>query len=306
MKAVFFLILLFSTLSSHKQTTRTEHLQQPTPEAISFSGRPLYTKPAEPSALLKSDSIIKTIKNKINLTEDDIVEIGKQLVATNRYKLAVTNYSEGLSKYPSSFKLLRNRGHRYITLRQLDNALADLLKAEKLIPTSNDEMEYGLDGKPTATVRHQIYYHIGVYHYLKKNFTKSAAAFEKALATAGDSKNTVGATDWLYNCYQRLGQSEKAKKIVEPITPNYLEEKDQAYFRRILLYKGLITPEELVDSHLLPDKMTVQDVTKLYGLASWYRYQGNEEKAISLYKIILQSDAWPGFAYAAAEKEMLK
>ena len=205
-----------------------------------------------------------------------------------------------------SYKLLRNRGHRYITLRQLDNAIADLLKAEKLIPSSNDVMEYGLDGKPTATVRHQIYYHIGVYHYLKKDFSKSAAAFEKALATAGDSKNIVGATDWLYNCYQRIGQSEKAKKIIEPITVNYLEEKDQPYFKRILLYKGVITPEELIDVGMQADKMTVQDVTKLYGLASWYRYQQNEEKATSLVKIILQSDAWPGFAYAAAEIEMLK
>ncbi len=306
MKAAFLLMLLLSSLTGLGQTGLSENSQQPALEAFSFSGKPLYAKAAEPSALLKSDSIIKTIKNKTDLNEDDFVEIGKQLVATNRYKLAVTNYSEGLAKYPASYKLLRNRGHRYITLRQLDNAMADLLKAEKIIPIGTDVMEYGLDEKSTATVRHQIHYHIGVCHYLKKDFTRSAAAFEKALATAGDSKNIVGASDWLYNCYQRIGQSEKAKKIVEPITPNYLEEKDQPYFRRIMLYNGFITPEELVDSNMQPDKMSVQDITKLYGLASWYQYQGNKEKATSLYKIILQSDLWPGWAYAAAEKEFLK
>ncbi len=46
-------------------------------------------------------------------------------------------------------------------------------------------MEVGLDGKPTATVRHQIWYHIGVYHYLSGNYSKAAAAFEQAVATGG-------------------------------------------------------------------------------------------------------------------------
>jgi tetratricopeptide (TPR) repeat protein len=298
--AVIFLFLL--SCAGNKEQVYSE---SPAPQALSFSGKPLFSKPAEPAVLSKSDSIIDAIKSKGEISEDDFVEIGKQLVGTARYKLAVDNYSEGLSKYPDSYKLLRNRGHRFITLRQLDDAMKDLTKAEALIRSEPDVMEYGLDGKPTATVRHQIWYHIGVCHYLNKDYGQSAAAFEKALATAGDSKNVVGASDWLYNSYMRLGLKDKAESLLAPITPDLDTDREQAYFRRIMLYKGVIKPEELIDVRMAPDKMSVQDVTKLYGLANWYAYHGDTDTAGLLYKTILQSDAWPGFAYAAAEKEVL-
>ena len=300
------LLFMFSCAKQKEQTaTDSDQTSAPSPEAISFSGKPLYSKPAEPAALKKSDSTIATLKNKGVLTEDDYVEIGKQLVATARYKQAVGNYTEGLAKFSNSYKLLRNRGHRFITLRQLEKAITDLTKAEELIRTEPDVMEYGLDGKPTATVRHQIWYHIGVYHYLTKNYDKSAEAFEKALTTAGDLKNVMGASDWLYNSYQRLGQKEKAETLLKSITPDADTDRENSYFRRIMLYKGVITPEELIDVNMPPEKMSVQEVTKVYGLANTYAYRGDEKKAIELYNIILKSDAWPGFAYAAAEKDLM-
>lgn len=298
------ILVAFCSCSRQKESVENS-VAANEPEAISFSGKPLFAKPVEPAALAKSDSSINAIRSKENLTEDDFVEIGKHYVATNRYKLAISNYSEGLSKFPNSYKLLRNRGHRYITLRKLNEAIKDLKKAEELIPAVGEEMEYGLDGKPTATVRHQIYYHIGVYQFLKKDYIKAAAAFEKALAAADNSKNIVGASDWLYNCYMRIGRKDKADELLRPITPDYVEDKDQAYFRRVLFYKRLIKDEELIDIAMLPEKMSIQDVTKLYGLANWYKYQGNSAKSKELYMLVLQSDGWPGFAYAAAEKEMI-
>ena len=303
--SIHLLMLLFMfSCAKQKEQTATDSGQS-SPETNSFSGKPLYSKPAEPIALRKSDSTIAAIKNKEELSEDDYVEIGKFLVATARYKQAVENYTDGLAKFSKSYKLLRNRGHRFITLRQLENAIADLTKAEELIRTEPDIMEYGLDGKATATVRHQIWYHLGVYHYLTRSYDKSAEAFEKALATGGDLKNVVGASDWLYNSYQRLGQKEKAENLLKPIKPDADTDRENSYFRRIMFYKGVITPEELIDVNMPPEKMSVQDVTKLYGLANTYAYRGQKEKAIELYNIILKSDAWPGFAYAAAEKDLM-
>lgn len=303
MKPILFFILSFFLLSCAKKTEQAA-TTEPSPEAFSFSGKALYSNPAAPKALAKSDSSIAAIRSKGELTEDDYVEIGKQLVGTARYKMAVDAYSEGLGKFSNSYKLLRNRGHRYITLRQLENSIADLTNAEELIRTEPDVMEYGLDGKPTATVRHQIWYHIGVYHFLKKDYAKSAAAFEQAVATGGDLKNVVGASDWLYNCYQRTNEKEKSVAVIKPITPESDTDRENAYFRRIMFYKGAIIQEELVNVNMPPDSMSVQEVTKLYGLANWYLYQGDKEKAKSFYSTILKSNAWPGFAYAAAEIEL--
>jgi tetratricopeptide (TPR) repeat protein len=302
MKYVSLIVLLAFALGCAKKAEPVVE-SAPSPQAISFAGKPLFATPPTAAALAKSDSAINVIKAKGDLTEDDYVEIGKQLVGTARYKEAVDNYTEGLAKTPNSYKLLRNRGHRYITLRQLDNCIADLTKAEELIRNEPDVMEYGLDGKPTATVRHQVWYHIGVYNYLIGDYQKAGAAFEQAVATGGDLKNVVGASDWLYNCYQRQGEKTKAEAVIKPIMPDADTDKENAYFRRIMLYKGVIKPEQLVRVTMAPDSMGVNEVTKMYGLANWYSYNGDPATAGMLYKTILQSNAWPGFAYAGAEKD---
>jgi tetratricopeptide (TPR) repeat protein len=274
-------------------------------EAISFAGKPLIAHQADSTALAKSDSIIAAIKSKAEMSEDDYVDVGRQLVSTYRYKLAVANFTDGLVKYPNSFKLLRNRGHRYITLRQLDNAIADLTKAEELIRPQSEVWEYDATGKPSASVQHQIWYHIGIYHYLKKDYAKSALAFEQALAWTHEPANIVGATNWLYDDYKRLGQDDKAVALLTPITPDYNMDHEHAYFKRLMLYKGIITPEELINVNKASDSLSVQDITRMYGLANWYAYKGDKDKATGLYHKILESSEWAGFAYAASEIEVL-
>jgi tetratricopeptide (TPR) repeat protein len=302
LSVLFATVLLIACAGNKEQGDKVV----PTPETLSFSGKPLFAMPATPQALAKADSVITAIKAKGNLTEDDYVEIGKQFAGTSRFSMALENYNEGLSKYPDSFKLLRNRGHRYINLRQLDNAIKDLTRAEELSRDQPDVMEYGLDGKATATVRHQIWYHIGVCHFLNRDYAQAATAFEKALATAneGSNGNIIGATDWLYNSYMKMGLKEKAEPLLAAINPDMDTDREQAYFRRIMLYKGIIKPEELINVNKSPDSLSVQEVTKLYGLANWYAFAGDKETARKLYKTILESNAWPGFAYAAAEKEL--
>jgi len=271
-----------------------------------LAGKPLYAPAADARALAHSDSAIRVVRAKGKLSEDDFVEIGRQLVQTARYKEAVEAYTEGLSAFPKSFKLLRHRGHRFLTVRKLDRCAADLLKARALMKGQADVWETDAAGKQTDTYQHQIEYHLGVYYFLMQQYVESVSAFEKSLAQAHDSKEIVGTTDWLYNAYQRNGQQVEAEKLLTTIPPDFSTDREQAYFRRILLYKGLIEPKDLVDESMFPARMTIQDVTKLYGLANWYRFRhGNQAKARELYVKILQATAsWPAFAYLAAEREL--
>jgi tetratricopeptide (TPR) repeat protein len=277
-----------------------------TPQAYSLSGKPLFSPAPDAKVLWKSDSVIQTIRSKSNLSEDDFIEIGKQLVATARYKEAVENYTTGLNKFPESFKLLRHRGHRYLTLRKLDLALNDLLKARDLIKSQPDTWEFDTEGKKTDTYQHQIEYHLGVDLFLHGAYKKAVKAFEKSLKEAHVGNEIVGTTDWLYHSYQRNGQEKEAQELLITITPDFNADHEQAYFRRIMFYKGIIKPNELVDETAPPEKLTIQDVTKLYGLANWYAFQGNKEKAKELYAKIIQSNSWPAFAYLASEIELAK
>jgi tetratricopeptide (TPR) repeat protein len=298
------LAAVFGCASQTDQKSATISLP-PGAEAVSFSGKPLYVRKPDSSVVRRSDSLLNILKSKPSLSEDDYVEVGRLLVTQNRYRDAIAKYTEGISMYPESFKLYRYRGHRYINLRQIDDAMIDLGKARDLMESQPEAMEFGGDGKPTATTQHQVWYHIGIYHYLKKDYASCAAAFEKALQATKEPNNIAGASDWLYNAYQRMGDKVKAENVLAPFTLDYpIEDKNYPYFRRLLLFKKLITPEELIEPAMDPTAMSVQDMTKLYGLANFHAYNGNAELANELYKKVLLTDQWLGFAYAGAELDV--
>ena len=305
MKYFAALLLFILMISCAPKKVETETSATPEPETTSFSGTPLYAKPADSLASIKSDSLIGAIRTKAELSEDDYIAIGRSLVGVNQFRKAVETYSEGLTKFPDSYRLLRHRGHRYINLRQLDKAIVDLNRAEELIRTAPEVYEYDAVGKQGATYQHQIWYHIGLYHFLKRDYATAASAFEKSLATSHAGGDQAGASDWLYNCYMRAGEKDKAAAVVKVFTADFnIENKDYPYYRRLLLFNGVIKPAELVDETKPIGDMTLYDMTKLYGLANWYRYQGDSTKAQSLYKKILESNEWAGFAYASAELDV--
>ncbi|NJR42151.1 MAG: insulinase family protein, partial [Akkermansiaceae bacterium] len=57
---------------------------------------------------------------------------------------------------------------------QLDNAIADLNRAEELIRDQPDVPEYDATGHETGTYQHWIWYHIGLYYFLNQAYIQAA------------------------------------------------------------------------------------------------------------------------------------
>lgn len=297
------MLLVLASCNGSRSSSEDKIAEEP--EAFSFSGQPLFARVADSTAQAKSDSLIQGIRSKPELSEDDFIAIGRSLSGIGQFRKAVDAYTEGLSKYANSYKLLRYRGHRYINLRQLNRAIVDLNKAEELIRPEQPVFEVDAAGKQGASYQHQIWYHIGLYHFLKGDYAKGAEAFEKSLATAYVGADKAGASDWLYNCYMRAGEKEKAAGIAKPFVLEFdIENKDYPYYRRLLLFNGVIQPAELVDENKAIGDMTLYEITKLYGLSNYYRYAGDTTRANLLCNKILQSPEWAGFAYASAELDV--
>ena len=178
-RILFAIILLLTYACSPKQEQAVEATTPSAAEAISFAGKPLFAPSVDPTLLARADSTIASLKAKSDLTEEDYIQIGLQLVASSRFKASIDNYTEGLAKYPESYKLLRHRGHRYISIRQLENAISDLNRAEELIRNQPDIPEYDASGQPTGTYQHWIWYHIGLYYFLNQAYLQAAPAYEK-------------------------------------------------------------------------------------------------------------------------------
>jgi hypothetical protein len=50
-------------------------------------------------------------------SEENFIWLGRRYAYLGDYTTAISTFSRGLAKYPQSYKLLRHRGHRYITTR---------------------------------------------------------------------------------------------------------------------------------------------------------------------------------------------
>ncbi len=301
---VLFLISCENRPSQEASTSVVEEVSPPQ-EAVSFGGKPLYQQVASEVALRKNDSLIALMDSKQSLSEEDYIKKAGYYVSTNRFRDAIAVYTEGIAEYPESYKIRRFRGHRYLSVRETEKAIIDLNEAVELLDeNSAKELENDASGKPWGTYEHWIWYHIGLYHYLNANYDKAAEAYQKCIATAINGKNVVGPSDWLYNTYQRMGEPEKAAKVIEPITPDYDTDRNHVYFKRVMLYKGIANPENFVDLTKPTDQWTAGDITLAYALGSWNQYNDKPEVAKSIYSKILETPVWNTWAYVVTDKEM--
>ena len=301
---VCLLILFFSSAGVGLTSAQSKE-----PEAISLFGQPLYRMSLSPEQKANLETNLVEAKanyEKDPANEENIVWYGRRLAYLGRYKEAIEVYSQGLERYQDSYKLLRHRGHRYITVREFDKAIADLEKASTLIEGVSDEIEPdgapNAAGKPRSTSHSNIWYHLGLAYYLNGEFEKALSSYRECLKFSKINDDMLVATaDWLYMTLLRLGKESEARTILGLINTDMDILENSAYHRRLLMYKGLVEPTELLDPANL-DEMNL--ITQGYGVANWYYVNGEKEKAKNLLEKILESNYWAAFGYIAAEADL--
>ena len=147
------------------------------------SGEPLYSPdpPAASKARLEADlAKAQAAYDKDPSSLDATVWLGRRLAYLGRFRDSIDVYTKGLKQHPKSAELYRHRGHRYVTVREFDKAIADLDKAAALIKGTPDVVEQ--DGAPNAkniprsTLQSNIWYHLALAHYLKADYEKARVA----------------------------------------------------------------------------------------------------------------------------------
>jgi tetratricopeptide (TPR) repeat protein len=238
---------------------------------------------------------------------DAIIWLGRRHAYLGHYQEAIDVYTKGIALHPGDARLYRHRGHRYITLRQFDNAIADLQRAAELTRGQADEIEP--DGAPnaynipTSTLQSNIWYHLALAHYLKHDFEKALPAWEQALRVSTNDDMYVATADWLYMTLRRLGRTLEADRVLIPIRKDMRILENHAYHKRLLMYKRELKPEALLSEQT---EDAVQLATYGYGVANWYLYNGQREKALDLFRKIVAGRNPAAFGYIAAEVELAK
>ncbi|WP_373495900.1 tetratricopeptide repeat protein [Aquiflexum sp.] len=241
---------------------------------------------------------------------DNLIWIGRREGYLARYDLAIRTFSKAIKEYPKAFEPLRHRGHRYISTREFDNAIADFVKAVDLMKGTDLKIEQdGMPNKlniPLSNVQFNVWYHLGLAYYLKGDWENALEAYKNCLTVSDNDDLIIATLDWYYMTLVKLGRKDEALKIIESVNPKMTIIENDAYFKRILMYQGRLSPESLLNVKSGKTDQSLQYVTQGYGLGNHYLAKGDTVMAITVFENVLKSGNWSAFGYIASEMELSK
>ena len=212
------------------------------------------------------------------------IDLGVAQSGARQMQEAVQTFTRALAVAPNDAMLYRWRGHRNLSVRNFDRAMADLTRG------------YGMD-----SLNYGILYHLGVLRFVRGDFNAAADAFRRAQPRAPDGGELAGSTDWLWMSLQRAGRAAEAVAMLAR-RPDSLP-TTAAYVKRLKLYRGEIGPDALFTP---ADTGDVDVATLAYGLGNWYLLKADTARARAQFQRSIASGGWPAFGFIASEAELVR
>lgn len=199
-------------------------------------------------------------------------------------RAAIETLTRGIAANPANARLYVDRGHRYVSVRELDRALADLQHAAALDSAIYD-----------------IWFHLGVVRFVRGDFAEAARDFARARPSAPNDEEKAGSADWLWMSLSRAGRRAEAAALLPTFPESLSVPARYPYVLRLRLYQGRLKPEELIGP---ADTDDVQLATLAYGIGNWYLVAGDTARARTYFRRAVASGGWPAFGFIAAEAEL--
>jgi tetratricopeptide (TPR) repeat protein len=275
-------------------------------EAVSLSGKPLSMPEATNETVLDNLTAAKVRYMDYPMDPKRALWYGRRLAYAGEYREAIKIFSDGMLDAPNNARFYRHRGHRYITTREFDRAIADLEKAAAMIKgKSNKSEEDGAPnefGIPVSTLHGNIYYHLGLAYYLKQDFENAKRVYDLDFSVARNDDNQVSIAHWRYMIRRRMGEShDAAKHVLDTISADMNILENHTYHKLDLFYKGEVSEAEISEGIDMEDSA---DAATAYGIANWHYYNGDVDKARGMLEKMMNAKAWGSFGYVAAEADL--
>ena len=272
-------------------------------QAISLLGEELRS--AEPSERLLDNLADARADYEADPDDaDNIIWLGRRIAYTGDYRGAIEVFSEGIEKHPDDARMYRHRGHRYISIRELDRAIADFNRAMTLIEGTEDEVEPdgapNPAGIPVSTLHTNIWYHLGLAHYLKGELEDAIRIYEIAQPNIPNDDMRVAFTHWHYMSLRMLDRDEDARAVLEPIHEDMNVIESMPYHQLCLLYKGDNETGTVLGSNIT----AAGGDSAMYGIANWHYYSGRPEEAKAGFEEMIEKSGWASFGRIAAESDL--
>lgn len=236
---------------------------------------------------------------------DALVWYGRRTAYLGRHREAIAIYTRGIEMHAFAPHPLRHRGHRHLTVREFDAAIADLAAAVERLPPEDEIEPDGLPnarGVPRTTLFFNVHYHLGLAHFFARDWGAAESAFRDTLEVARTSCRNddaaCAARYWLVHSLVRQGKRDEAVRVLDPVHRSMDLLENHAYHRLLLLYKGELEPEVLARE--------AEDPTIGFG---WARYHvdwlGDRERGRGLLQeVVARRKRWDAFGFIAAERDL--
>ncbi len=270
------------------------------PETVSLLGRPLARLEADAARR----SALEAAERAARERPDDVERLLALGIAQGRawrYRDSIATWTRMMDLAPGDWRPHCYRGHRRLSIRELDPGALDLERALALGGTASFEVRY----------------HLALAHSLRGDWEKAIEAWRRCLegaATDADlygyapEDKTMPAAHWLFMALQRTGRREEAQALLDGIPEGVPVERSphretEAYYEALRFAKGLRTPEALVEN---PRTQGPYASIATHALGNWHLSAGRAGPARGWFERAAADPLWPAFSVIAAEAELVR
>lgn len=237
---------------------------------------------------------------------ENVIWLGRRTAYLGNYREAAEIFTEGIYKQPEDPRMYRHRGHRYLTLRMFDRAVTDLESAADLMRNMNDQVEPdGLPNalnQPVSTLKSNVWYHLGLAHYVQQNYPEAIEAYENGLDLELTEDMRIATLYWYYMALRRNGLDKRAGAAIAEVSEDIELIENDVYLNLLLVFNGEFNAERLMES----GEDALQNATLGYGIGNWHYMNGREDRAEDIWQAVYDGGNWPAFGSLAAEAELAK
>ncbi|MCC7001963.1 MAG: hypothetical protein IT357_07390 [Gemmatimonadaceae bacterium] len=237
---------------------------------------------------------------------DSIIWYGRRVGYTGAFAEAVAIDTEGLRRHPDEPRLLRHRGHRYISLRDFPKAIADLERARQVVAGKPDEVEPdgqpNARGIPTSTLHSNIRYHLALAYFVTGDFAKALPIWAEDTRVAPNVDQRVAATYWWVLTLAHLDRHTEAKAELAKIRADWDVIENGSYHRLLLWMKGELAEEALLGA--APSALERQTIGN--GVGQWHAAHGRTAEARKAWEAVRATGPSAAFGYIAAEQGLAR